>query len=309
MEIIDIIALKEIKGIGDKSLKNLVESGYKIESMPNLDTTYLRKLIPASNQKFAIAEIKNNLDEYKERAFKNIQNYKELDITVISYWDKYYPPSLKLIKNPPSLLYAKGKLELLMNWNNAAISGTRNSTAKGDRIAMKTAEYFAGNGYTIISGLSEGIDTAGHNGAIDAKGKTIAVLVDVNNVVPGKNKGLANEILKNDGLLLSENPPDIFIANNLYISRDRILNGISLGIFIIEIDEADGILHTALYALRQNKLIYCPDHNEAKYKSDCPQISGIKKLLTENKAKKYTSHDYKSIIDELQRKKIELSSK
>ncbi|MCG3655865.1 DNA-protecting protein DprA [Aliarcobacter butzleri] len=213
---------------------------------------------------------------------------------------------MKLLKNPPLFLFCKGNLELLSNMNNVAIVGTRENSIIGDKVAKRTAEFFVSQNYTIVSGLAKGIDTSGHIGALNSNGNTIAILTDLIKIYPAENKDLAEEILKNNGLLFSEIAPWKSIYRSAFVDRDRLQSGMSLGTFVIETDIKGGTMHTVKFTLEQNRYLFVPNFNKLPYEINFPKINGTKYLAKEGKAKIYDKSIYPEILEMLQDKKNEI---
>lgn len=174
--------------------------------------------------------------------------------------DKLYPKSLKNIKNPPQVLYLEGNLGLLNSYS-IAIIGSRSCSDNGKKIAQYFSSQLSMSGITIISGLAKGIDTIAHLSSYNQIGRTIAVLGSgFNNVFPSENISLYKKILENDGLVISEYPPDVCAKSNNFISRNRIISGLSLGVFVIEAKYRSGTSITANYARQQGKIIFSIPH-------------------------------------------------
>ena len=306
----DIFTLSQIKGIGNRSLFNIVDSGYSIDNLISLDDDKLGSLIRGSGKKNAIDTIKNDYIGQLEKAELNLVKLKNNKIDLVSFWDERYPYLYKSIKNPPVYLYCKGDLSLL-NQQSVAIVGTRKSSDYGKKIAFQTAKEFASQDFTIISGLALGIDTAAHEGAIVANGKTIAVVVDVQNIYPKENIHLSEKILETGGLIFSENMPGIDHIQGLFIARDRLQSGLSLAVFPIETEIDGGAMHTAKFAKEQGRLLYCPDLNSiSNYPVNSPVASGIIKLVNDGDAEFYTSSSYRELLNALElRKNILYSNK
>ncbi len=166
-----------------------------------------------------------------------------------------YPQLLKEINDPPPVLYAQGNVSLL-NKTGVGIVGSRASTSYGRRIATRLGRELAAGGVTVISGLALGIDAYAHEGALAAKGNTVAVLgcgLDV--VYPWQNRNLYEKI-KADGLLLTEYPlgtrPDGF----RFPARNRIIAGSARGIVVVEATRKSGSLITAQLALDFNRDVF-----------------------------------------------------
>ena len=171
-----------------------------------------------------------------------------------------YPVSLKKIKNPPSTLYVQGNTNLL-NSKSIAIVGSRSASNNGMIIAKQFAEQLSKSGITIVSGLAIGIDTIAHTYSYQNKGKTIAVLgCGFNNLFPQENLELYNNILANNGLIVSEYPPDEVATSNHFRDRNRIISGLSSGVLIIEASCKSGTGITASRAKEQGKKIFAIPH-------------------------------------------------
>lgn len=183
-----------------------------------------------------------------------------ISIIKITIENEKYPYQLRRIKNPPQQLYLKGNIELL-NKNIISIIGSRSCTEKGRKLAKKFASELSAQGLVIASGMAKGIDTAAHIGALKQNGKTIAVLGNgLNYIFPQENKKLYNEILENDGLIISEYPPETEPASNLFLERNRIVSGISIGILVIEAAYRSGTSVTAKFAKEQDKKVFVLPH-------------------------------------------------
>ncbi len=169
--------------------------------------------------------------------------------------DAAYPPLLKEAPVRPFGLYIKG--DLRYKTPAVAIIGTRAASPEGKTTARSFARSLARAGIPIISGLALGIDAEAHRGALEAGGKTVAVLgTPLDSVYPKQHHALAEEILKTGGALVSEfaigHP---YHASN-FLSRNRIISGLSTAILIIEAPERSGTLATARFALEQNRDIF-----------------------------------------------------
>ena len=179
---------------------------------------------------------------------------------IIKISDKEYPELLKKIYDPPEELYIKGDPSSL-NGKCIAIVGTRKATDYGKRIARELAKGLAQNGFTIVSGLAEGIDTEAHLGALEAGGKTVAVFgcgIDI--VFPSSNSRLADEIEKH-GALISEYGPGISGAKWTFPKRNRIISGLSLGVVMVEGHYESGAMITAKLALDEGREVFAVPGN------------------------------------------------
>jgi DNA processing protein len=163
-----------------------------------------------------------------------------------------FPPLLREIANPPSCLWTRGDRSLFSG-TAIAVVGARDATREGIEIAYQIAADLSLAGVVVVSGLARGIDAAAHTGALDAKGKTIAVLgTGIDRVYPSENKAL-HERIASQGLLLTEfppgSPPDLFH----FPQRNRIISGLSKAVVVVEAREKSGSLITARLAGEQGR--------------------------------------------------------
>lgn len=176
------------------------------------------------------------------------------DIRRISIEDLEYPQSLREIADPPAVLYVRGNLD----WKKSevvAVVGTRKPTAYGTQITNQLVEAIAKN-CVIVSGLAYGIDAAAHQAAVKVGGISVAVLgsgIDDASIYPAENRGLAQEILKNGGALISEYPPLSEPLKYHFPQRNRIIAGLSQKIVVVEAGEGSGALITARLGLDYNR--------------------------------------------------------
>ena len=180
---------------------------------------------------------------------------------IVALEDPGYPTQLKQIYDPPLVLYVRGN-EAAISQPGIAVVGTRHPTPYGSGMAERLACDLAARGLVIFSGMARGIDTAGHRGAISAKGKTVAVWgtgVDV--VYPKENSRLAEQILALGGAIISEFPIATFPAPQNFPIRNRIISGISLGVLVVEAAEYSGTRITARCALEQNREVFAVPGN------------------------------------------------
>lgn len=179
------------------------------------------------------------------------------DIKILKLGDPLYPSLLKKIAQPPKILYFRG--QFLKNEKCLALVGTRRASDYGKNFAFSLAYELARAGLTIVSGLARGIDSFSHQGALEAKGRTIAILaggLDEKSIYPRENLKLAQKILKNRGCLISEYPPQTPARREHFPQRNRLISGISLGVLVIEAPLKSGALITARWAQAQKRKIF-----------------------------------------------------
>ena len=166
-----------------------------------------------------------------------------------------YPPLLAEIHDPPGVLFTRGSL-LPVDQLAVGIVGSRHATRYGIKQTTKLATSLAKAGITVVSGMARGIDTAAHRTALDAGGRTIAVLANgVLKPYPPENAGLAQEIAR-QGCVLSEVAPTMPPQSGMFPQRNRIISGLSLGSIVVEAADRSGALITARHAWEQNREVF-----------------------------------------------------
>ena len=187
---------------------------------------------------------------------KVIVNYDKLGIVVVTLRSDAYPKLLLEIDSAPIILYCKGNISLL-NSECLGVVGTRRATKYGKDICNKFVKDIATEKITIVSGLAEGIDTCAHKACLEVGGKTIAVLGGgLLNIYPTSNIALAEEIVDKGGLLISEYKPSEQSLTYHFPIRNRIIAGLSRGIFVVEATEKSGSMHTKNYSIDYNREVF-----------------------------------------------------
>lgn len=176
---------------------------------------------------------------------------------VIEFNDEEFPESLRNLKKTPNRLYFQGNINIL-NQNGIAVIGTRECSEYGRRWCEKFVKELLEYDLVVISGMARGIDTIAHKTALKYGGKTIAVLPSgFNNIYPKENLELYEQIIANDGLIISEYMPEIESSSNRFLERNRIVSGLSIGTLIIEAEYRSGTSVTARMTKEQGKLVFC----------------------------------------------------
>ena len=203
-----------------------------------------------------------------ERVVESILHRRQI-LDVIGYYQKIidsgikivleteegYPRRLKDIAKPPPVLYIRGSYTMEDEWA-VSIVGTRRVTSYGKQVTTELANFLARNGITVISGLARGVDSIAHQNAIDAGGRSIAILgCGVDCIYPPENRKVAEEMIQR-GALISDyapgTPPD---AKN-FPPRNRIISGLGLATVVIEAGERSGALITASFAVEQGREVF-----------------------------------------------------
>lgn len=175
---------------------------------------------------------------------------------IIEYCDKLYPERLREIEKPPSRLYVLGNVEILNNYGIAVI-GSRTNTLYGEKMCKTFTQNLVKYDLNIISGLAIGIDCIAHMTCIKNSGKTIAVLpCGLKNIYPKINIPLAQRIIENDGVLLSEYDDNIKADSQKFRERNRIVAGLAIGTLVIEAGERSGTSITAHHTEKQGKPVF-----------------------------------------------------
>ncbi|MBI2033882.1 MAG: DNA-protecting protein DprA [Candidatus Liptonbacteria bacterium] len=187
---------------------------------------------------------------------KEWQKVQELGLKLILLEDLLFPKILREIPWPPFGIYVLGCLPKDES-ANLAIVGTRRATETGKSSAKKFAYELSLAGLKIISGLALGIDAKSHEGCLEAKGQTLAVLGNgLDYFYPKTNSKLAEKILASRGAIISEYPLGAPAQSYHFLERNRIVSGLSRGVLIIEAPQKSGALVTAKFALDQNREVF-----------------------------------------------------
>ena len=239
-----------VYGIGPARLDRLIERCGSIEAawragLPDMIAVGLDAKICA-----ALLQAQRTLDLDAELA-----RAAHAGIQLLTRDDDGYPAALAQIPAPPPLIYVRGQLEEVDRWS-VAVVGTRAPSTYGRDAAHRIAGDLASAGVTVVSGLALGIDTIAHAAALEAGGRTLAVLASgIDQVYPERNRGLANEIMAR-GALISEFPIGTRPIPQLFPVRNRIISGLSLGTLVVEAGVKSGALITVRYALEQGRDVF-----------------------------------------------------
>jgi DNA processing protein len=244
------IGFNKVRGIGPARLRALLDYFGAIEKAWTAPADALVEVGLDRRSLANLTKARGELDLAAELA-----KVEKAGVQVLTWEDSRYPQRLLNINDPPALLYLRGELLPTDDWAVAMV-GTRKASAYGREAARTLATDLARAGVTIISGLARGIDAQAHRAALDAGGRTIAVLgsgVDI--IYPWENHKLAEEIVAH-GALLSEYalgaPPE---ASN-FPPRNRIISGLSCGVIVVEAGEQSGALITADSAADQGRDVF-----------------------------------------------------
>jgi len=257
------IALNQMEGLGPIKVQALIDMLGSPQAVFEVEGNALQQ-VRGIGQKLC-ASILSQRGEIDPQA--EIEQAAELGIRILTPLDGEYPEVLKTIHDPPLALYVRGSF-LPGEEHMLGIVGSRKATHYGLNIADRLAYQLAQTGFAIVSGLARGIDTAAHQGALKAKGRTIAVLgAAIDQLYPPENAELADAIAAS-GAVISEYPLGRPADRQTFPYRNRIISGLSMGVIVVEAGFKSGSLHTADAALEQGRSVFAIpgriDHPSAK---------------------------------------------
>lgn len=261
--------LKSIDRVTNKTIE-LIE-----EQVDNIDDIILYSDKEILNLENINTNIKESIVKYKSLAYLDRvkEDLYKRNIEYICCEDKGYPKNLKNIYDIPKVLFYKGNIDIAQDITLAMV-GSRKCSDYGKYFSANISKKLSDCGINIISGLALGIDAYCHEGCIAGKSKTIAVLASsVDNPLPKYNTNIANKILDDGGLLLSEYGPNDKVYKTNFYARNRIISGISDGVIVVEAAEKSGALITVDYAIEQGKNVFAvPGNINATMSKGCNKI-------------------------------------
>ncbi len=200
----------------------------------------------------------SEIARYWREAQSELEASRRAGIMVLPFFSPAYPSALgDLHQTRPLVLYLRGNISLLDAPRRLAIVGTRYPTAQGYQDAYQIAKEEAQRGVVIISGLAIGCDEAAHRGALDAGGRTIAVVATgLDQVYPTVHYSLQERLLTQGGLIISEFPLETSLEPYRLIQRNRILAGLAKALLVVECGRTSGTMHTVRFAERCHRPVY-----------------------------------------------------
>lgn len=274
------LTLLEMRGVWLRSAARLTEAwtrhSPKSESIPDALSLVLEQDSRAGRKDRA------EIQAAEERARATKEKMVKLGVRLVFVGEPGYPALLGRAKDAPAALFVRGSEGAIQELRSVAVVGTREPSRYGSRCARKISETLARDGWCIVSGLAAGIDAEAHRGALEAGGKTVAVLAHgLDRVYPRSHDKLAEEILDKSGALVSEYPPGAPPAPGQFVERDRIQSGLSLATLLVESDLDGGAMHTVRFAREQGREVYALVNR--KY-PDTPQGRGPQELISKGQA-------------------------
>lgn len=264
-QILTLTCLKEVdvKGVGPQKIfaigAAIDERELEIKSYEDL-----AKLMSGMKEKAINKVTLANLNDAYTVAKKIVEASSQSNIGYVGYYDSEFPDVLRKTVNeegkldPPLILWYRGDFSITQ-LPGFAVIGTREATPEGIAGGTYLAGEFAKRGFNIVSGLAIGCDTCGHKGALKVSGKTTAILangLDHKSIYPPENQDLAEEIVENGGLLISEYRIGTPVNRYNLVARDRLQSGLSLATLVVQTGEHGGTMHAATATLKAGKPLY-----------------------------------------------------
>jgi DNA processing protein len=274
-----------VPGIGPVRLRTLLDYFPDLETAWNASAVSLRAagLNQAAVEKLLYLRTRIDLN-------LEVQRLESLHVHVVTWESPDYPHLLREIDQPPALLYVRGEL-LPADDFAVAVVGTRNASSYGKSVAERLAGGLAENSVTVVSGLALGIDGVAHRAALDAGGRTIAVLgCGLDEIYPARHRQLAEQI-ESSGALVSDYALGVKPEARNFPPRNRIISGLALGTIVVEADRQSGALITLQFALEQGRETFAvPGNvqartsmgtNDAIQRGEAKLITSVEDVLNE----------------------------
>lgn len=302
-----LLLLSHVAGIGNVTLKKAAEllTEEQIPRSFNEQLAFLHELkikVPQFKKEISPAL----LDQALEKSDRVAEAARRNGVVTISINSQDYPPLLKLLRDAPYFLDVRGEPKYL-NQRNIAVVGTREITSHGRLLGKRLTERLITEGLTIVSGLAIGCDTVAHQAAVDANAPTIAVLAGgLDKIYPKENSKLAEQI-ERQGCLVSEYRCGVAPMAQMFVQRDRLQSGMSLGVVVIETGVKGGTMHTVGFAQQQSRHLACLyTHQLADFAAqwaEAEKFQGNVKLVQEGKAVPLTNlasiHQFVARLDQV----------
>ncbi|MBX7103519.1 MAG: DNA-processing protein DprA [Gemmataceae bacterium] len=250
-ELDDLLALALVPGLGPRLTTSLLQRFGSAAAIRRLSAEQLRS-VPHIGDKLSrqFQEALARVDVERERAL--LQKH---GVRLVRRDTPEYPARLATVNDAPHLLFLRGEV-LASDSRAVAIVGSRGMTSYGRRVTENIARGLAKAGYTIVSGLARGVDGVAHQAALEAGGRTIAVLAGgLSRIYPPEHADLA-EAVAASGALMTETPMQMEPQAGMFPARNRLISALSLGVIVVEANERSGALITARHALEQNREVF-----------------------------------------------------
>jgi len=267
-DLLDHLQLALIAGVGPRLQQVLVTHFGSASEVLQASEAQLRQ-VPGIGPKLSrsILQQRREVD-----AAAVLEQCRQHGIDVLTLKSESFPRVLREIHDPPAALFCRGRL-IAADALSIAIVGSRHATGYGLAQSERLAGSLARAGLCVVSGLARGIDGAAHRGALQAGGRTIAVLGSgLLNVYPPEHRELADEVIRH-GALLSEAPPGAPPLAGAFPQRNRIITGLALGVIVVEASRRSGALISARHAMEQGREVFAvPGRIDSRMSQGCHQL-------------------------------------
>ncbi len=254
-----LLGLTQIKGLGPKTLQEILALDLAVEELWQAKPALLRTLFKGRQ-----ADLLVEAWEVAQKGFdpvKMLETYANLDIQVIAYNAPNYPSLLSQIYAPPAILYIRGNLNALIG-KTLGFVGTRKCSSYGEQVVQRMIQDLVPARPHIISGLAAGVDGLAHQQALNYDLPTVAVFgCGIDQIFPKRHERLAKNILESGGALLSEYGLGVSGSKSTFPQRNRIIAGLSYGVVVVEGGVRSGSLITARYALEEGRSVFAVPGN------------------------------------------------
>lgn len=250
--LVELLFLKELKGMGNATINKDYANIISFKNDPEEFFSFMLK----NSKKYSRFELELAMENAK-RSINYLEGLK--DTKVITIFDDMYPKKLASLGNKkPVVLYLRGNIDLL-NSDSIAVVGTREPSEHTknmeEQFVKRLVTY---HNVTVVSGLALGCDKIAHEVTLNNNGYTIAVLPGgFNKITPKSNKELAERILSNKGLLMTEYAPDSDVSKYTYVERDAVIAAMSNGTLVMQCGVKSGTMHTVDAAYKMKRRIAC----------------------------------------------------
>jgi DNA processing protein len=294
------ITILKLKGLGRRTAfkinqeipNNLCLDDYEL--LDFINELSIEKKVPRLGQ-YTLEDFQKAYDEMSDLILKS----ESAGVKAISFYDNNYPESLKTIEDPPLIIYYSGNIGKLNETSGIAIIGTREPSEAGFKAGEYFGEKLGNSGFNIVSGLAIGCDASAHRGALKANGFTTAILAHgMQTIYPKENKRLAEDILNNDGIILTEYIWGTGALPNYFVERDRLQAGLSKGTIVIQTDIQGGTMHAVNATIKSNKPLAAVKY-VANTELNNPKIKGNEMLINEGKAFPLTSKNLDEFVKKI----------
>lgn len=251
-ETLDLLTVALLPGTSARTVREVRERGGAVPTRPEL---FLGLVSEAAQRALRDGSA-------RARAEGEMRRAETAGIRIVGLDEPDYPAALKATYDPPAVLYVRGTVAPRPEVAAVAVVGARAATPAGRAFARSLARDLAAAGAEIVSGLARGIDAEAHRGALEAKGRTVAVLGSaLDHVYPPEHEGLARQITERGGALLSEFPLGTGPRPHHFPQRNRIIAGLAQAVVVVEAKERSGALVTARFAGDQGReVLAVPGH-------------------------------------------------